>query len=84
MGYALGLAQITAAGLGTVWFYEGGTLGFRTLLHVYVPEPGLIMAMGLNSAPAEDQIDVLMTSVYSTLVEQGAVPAPATVVGAGA
>jgi hypothetical protein len=82
-GLRLGLAQLTAEGLGRVWFYEGGTLGFRTL-HVYVPESGLIMAMGLNSAPAEDRIDVLLMSVYSTLIAQGVVPAPRVAVGAPA
>jgi D-alanyl-D-alanine carboxypeptidase len=39
---------------------------------------------GAEQRARGDQIDVLMTSVYSTLVEQGAVPAPATAVGAGA
>ena len=61
--------------LGTFWVYEGGTLGFRTL-HVYLPESGLIMAMGLNSEPADDQIIALALSVDETLVSQGALPAP--------
>jgi D-alanyl-D-alanine carboxypeptidase len=79
-GFGLGVAQVTAEPLGTFWAYEGGTLGFRTL-HVYLPESGLIMAMGLNSQPADDQIGALAQTVYDTLVEQGVVPAP---VGAAA
>ena len=73
-GFGLGVAQVTAEELGTFWVYEGGTLGFRTL-HVYLPESGLIMAMGLNSQPADDQISALALSVADTLVSQGALPA---------
>jgi D-alanyl-D-alanine carboxypeptidase len=73
-GFGLGVAQLTAEKLSTVWFYEGETLGFRTL-HVYVPGSGLIMAMGLNSQPADDRIATLAESVYATLVSQGVVPA---------
>jgi D-alanyl-D-alanine carboxypeptidase len=66
--------------LGTCWFYEGQTFGFR-FLHVYFPESGLIAAMVLNSSPDEDQIGALATSVYDTLVTHGALePAPADVV----
>ncbi len=79
-GFGLGVAQLTDA-LGTFWFYEGQTLGFR-FLHVHFPESGVIVAMGLNSSPDEDQIVVLATSVYDTLAAHGVVePAPA---GAGA
>ncbi|WP_369132057.1 serine hydrolase domain-containing protein [Modestobacter sp. I12A-02662] len=74
-GFGLGVAQVTAEPLGTFWFYEGGTLGFRTL-HVYLPESGVVMAMGLNSVTAEDQIIALAVAVHETLVAQGAVPAP--------
>jgi D-alanyl-D-alanine carboxypeptidase len=73
-GFGLGVAQQTAEGFGTFWFYEGGTVGFRTL-HVLVPESGLIVAIGLNSMPADDQIVVLVLAVVETLVEQGVVPA---------
>jgi D-alanyl-D-alanine carboxypeptidase len=79
-GFGLGVAQMTDD-LGTFWFYEGETLGFR-LLQAYFPESGLIIAIGLNSRPDEDQIGALATSVYETLVAHqvvGAVPA-----GAGA
>ena len=67
--------------LGTFWFYEGETLGFR-LLHAYFPESGLIVAMALNSRPDEDQLGALAAQVYETLVTHGALgPAPD---GAGA
>ena len=81
-GFGLGVAQMTAEPLGTFWFYEGSTLGFR-VLHVYLPESGLIMALGLNSRPADSQIALLALSVYDTLVEQGVLPAPVATAGTG-
>ena len=69
-GFGLGVAQFTDAKLGTFWLYEGGTLGFRTL-HVYLPGSGVIMAMGLNSAPSQDHIVALAMSVYDTLASHG-------------
>jgi D-alanyl-D-alanine carboxypeptidase len=73
-GFGLGVAQLTDA-LGTFWFYEGQTFGFR-FLHAYFPESGLIVAMGLNSSPDEDRIGDLATAVYDTLVAHGLVKAP--------
>jgi D-alanyl-D-alanine carboxypeptidase len=75
-GFGLGVAQVTAEELGTFWVYEGGTLGFRTL-HVYLPDSGLIMAVGLNSQPSDDQIIALALSVIDTLVSQEVISAPA-------
>ncbi|MGY1623281.1 serine hydrolase domain-containing protein [Geodermatophilus sp. SYSU D00965] len=72
MGFALGIAQMTDD-LGTFWFYEGQTLGFRAL-HVYFPDSGVIAAVNLNSSPDEDRIGALATTVYGTLTEHGLVP----------
>jgi D-alanyl-D-alanine carboxypeptidase len=80
--FGLGVAQLTAGKLGTVWLYEGGTIGFRTL-HVYLPASGAIIAMGLNSAPPDDQITALALSVYDTLVSQGVITAQPAPAGAG-
>jgi D-alanyl-D-alanine carboxypeptidase len=82
-GYGLGVAQVTAEELGTFWTYTGGTWGFRTL-HVYLPESGLIIAVGLNSRPVDDQMPALLLSALDTLVEYGVVPAPSAPVGAAA
>ncbi|HEY0401912.1 MAG TPA: serine hydrolase domain-containing protein [Blastococcus sp.] len=79
-GFGLGVAQLTDEELGTFWFYEGETLGFRNL-HAYFPDSGLIIAMGLNSGTADDQIATLMKSVYNTLRADGVIrprPVPAT------
>ncbi|MGY1643340.1 serine hydrolase domain-containing protein [Geodermatophilus sp. SYSU D00703] len=72
-GFGLGVAQMTADGLGTFWFYEGATLCFRAL-HAYFPDSGLIVAVNLNSRPDEDKIGALAQTVYGTLAEHGVVP----------
>ena len=82
-GYGLGVAQVTAEGLGTFWTYTGGTWGFRTL-HIYLPESGLIIAIGLNSRTVDEQTTALAVAVHDTLVEHGVVPAPSAPVGAAA
>ena len=66
MGFGLGVGQGTHPKFGTVWLYEGGTLGFRTL-HIYFPKSGVIMAMGLNSYPAMDRIVALAASAHDTV-----------------
>jgi D-alanyl-D-alanine carboxypeptidase len=57
--------------IGRFWFYEGETLGFRTL-HVFLPRSGLLFALALNSQPTVDHIGDLSVSVYRTLVAHGA------------
>ena len=51
----------------TFWTYEGGTFGFRTV-HLYLPESGLIIAIGLNSSTSEDHVMTLAGRVYDTLL----------------
>jgi D-alanyl-D-alanine carboxypeptidase len=76
-GFGLGVSQGTNEKFGTVWTYEGGTLGFRTL-HVYFPNSGIIIAIGLNSQASQDEIRTLAASVYDTLRAHGTVrPGPA-------
>jgi D-alanyl-D-alanine carboxypeptidase len=72
-GFGLGVAQITAEPLGTFWTYQGGTWGFRTL-HLYLPESGVIMVLGLNSHPSDDQATALAQAVFETLVAHGVLP----------
>jgi D-alanyl-D-alanine carboxypeptidase len=69
-GFGLGITQMTTSKFGTVWTYEGATFGFRAL-HVYFPQSGVVMAMTVNSQPAEDQISTLALSVYDSLVSHG-------------
>ncbi len=67
-GFGLGVAQMTAAGLGTFWFYEGESLGYR-MVHCYLPREDAVIAFGLNSQPdgAQDHVKDLVQSIYGTL-----------------
>jgi D-alanyl-D-alanine carboxypeptidase len=75
-GFGLGVQQLTDQRIGTVWTYEGGTLGYRAE-HFYFPHSGIIVALAVNSATdaANDQLGTLAVSVYQTLQQGGAVPA---------
>jgi D-alanyl-D-alanine carboxypeptidase len=78
-GFGLGVGQLTIDPLGTFWVYEGSTFGFR-VLHIYLPESGVTVAVGLNSHTGGTEITALAEAVFDTLITQG-VLAP---VGAGA
>jgi D-alanyl-D-alanine carboxypeptidase len=71
-GFGLGVAQMTTPQTGTIWFYEGETLGYR-MLHVYFPRQDAAIAFGLNSQPdaKEDQSGKLVLSIYETLHDAG-------------
>ncbi len=56
-GYGLGVGQATTAETGTVWTYEGQTLGFRAV-HIYDPKTGVIVVVAVNSGVAVEQDDV--------------------------
>jgi D-alanyl-D-alanine carboxypeptidase len=72
LGYGLGVLQQTVAPFGTVWTYEGDTLGYR-VLHLYFPRSGLIIALAANSnpGPGGDDLFTLATSVYQALQKAG-------------
>ena len=69
-GFGLGVEQTTDPTLGTVWAYEGATLGFRFLL-IYFPRSGSTIAVGVNSLPEHDNLGLLAKSVYETLHKAG-------------
>lgn len=71
-GFGLGVGQITEKETGTIWFYEGETLGYR-MLYTYFPKEDTVVAIGLNSQPDsnQDHIGKLMTSIYGTLKAAG-------------
>ena len=81
-GFGLGVAQETNTRFGTFWYYEGATIGFRTL-HLYFPNSAVIMAIGLNSQVGVDRIGALADSVYATLAADGVAPATAAAHHAG-
>jgi D-alanyl-D-alanine carboxypeptidase len=71
-GFGLGVVQITAAEVGTVWWYQGETLGYR-VFHVYFPRQDAVIAFGLNSSPDSNENDggKLGIAIYKTLHAAG-------------
>jgi D-alanyl-D-alanine carboxypeptidase len=71
-GFGLGVSQVYKPEFGRFWFYEGETLGYR-MVHAYFPSRDLVIAVGLNSQarPDEDQIGLLVVSIYKTLEAHG-------------
>ncbi len=71
-GFGLGIAQLTTPQTGTVWFYEGMTLGYR-MVHMYFPRQDAAVAFGINSQPDSKQNDSgkLALAIYETLHAAG-------------
>lgn len=71
-GFGLGIAQMTLPDIGTIWFYEGESLGFRTL-HCYLPKQDAVFVIAFNSRPDNslDQAGKLASAVYRTLHQAG-------------
>jgi len=65
VGFGLGVEAIYAGKLGTIWAYEGETLGYRTL-YFYFPTDGLTVAVAVNSAvsPNLDTTANLAVAIY--------------------
>jgi D-alanyl-D-alanine carboxypeptidase len=51
-GFGLGVARRYDAHLGSFWFYQGETLGFRAT-HLYFPQRDLVVTIFANSRPVE-------------------------------
>jgi D-alanyl-D-alanine carboxypeptidase len=71
-GFALGVAQRYAPPLGTFWFYQGETLGFRAA-HLYFPDSNLVVAVFANSRPTEKEshLPQLFSKLYATIKANG-------------
>lgn len=74
-GFGLGIAQATRPGIGTLWYYQGETLGYR-MLYGYFPKDDLVIAIGVDSQPpdAENKVGALMENVYKAIKKQPASP----------
>ena len=68
-GFALGLAQMYQPGLGSFWFYEGMTLGYRGVF-AYFPKEDLVLSVALNSQPPDgaDAIGLLIQALYAAVM----------------
>ena len=57
-------------GVGSFWFYEGTTLGYRGVF-AYYPKDDLVVAVALNSQPPEgtDAIGPLFEALYAAVMQ---------------
>jgi D-alanyl-D-alanine carboxypeptidase len=64
-GFALGLGKAILGPIGAHWFYQGETLGFRTL-YVWFEAENLMITLQTNSQPAanEDKLHDLLGTIY--------------------
>ncbi len=53
-GFSLGLAKAILGSTGPQWFYQGETLGYRTL-YVWFARENLLITLQTNSQPAADK-----------------------------
>lgn len=64
-GFALGLGKRVLGPLGAQWFYEGESLGYRTV-YVWVADENLMITVQTNTQPPEgtDKIGEVMNALY--------------------
>lgn len=70
-GYGLGVAQGYDEEIGRHWFYEGETLGYRSL-YLYVPCNQIIVSALFNSAVDDDNdhAGALLKQIYQTILQE--------------
>ena len=71
-GFGLGVVQQYVPSIGRFWFYEGSTLGFRSV-YIYVPSTGIIISAAVNSAvySGTDKIGGLIENLYEAVLSSG-------------
>jgi len=69
-GFGLGVVQTTIAEIGTVWWYQGESFGYR-MIHIYFPRQDAAIAYGLNSSPDSNDGAQLGLAIYKTLHAAG-------------
>ena len=71
-GFSLGLAKAVLGSIGANWFYQGETLGYRTL-YVWFERENLMITLQTNSQPAADADNLhdLLDTIYQ-IVRHGA------------
>ncbi len=65
-GFTLGLAKGILGSLGSQWFYQGETLGYRTL-YVWFAKEELMITVETNSQPPdkEDKLNDAVAAIFS-------------------
>jgi D-alanyl-D-alanine carboxypeptidase len=64
-GFALGLGQKVLGSLGARWFYQGESLGYRTL-YVWFADQDLMITVQTNTQPPEgtDKLNQAIDALY--------------------
>ncbi|MEO8667523.1 MAG: serine hydrolase, partial [Bauldia sp.] len=72
-GYALGLGKALFGPLGPVWFYQGETLGYRTL-YAWFADEDLTITVQTNSHPpdAENKLSDAITAIHEIVAKPAA------------
>jgi D-alanyl-D-alanine carboxypeptidase len=67
-GFSLGLAKAVLGSTGAHWFYQGETLGYRTL-YVWFETDDLMITVQTNSQPAADadKLHDLVSAIYDVV-----------------
>jgi D-alanyl-D-alanine carboxypeptidase len=67
-GFSLGLAKGLIGSVGAQWFYQGETLGYRTL-YVWFERQNLMITLQTNSQPAgdADKLHDVLATIYQIL-----------------
>jgi D-alanyl-D-alanine carboxypeptidase len=69
-GFGLGVVQTTIPEIGTVWWYQGESFGYR-MIHIYFPRQDAVIAYGLNSSPDSNEGPQLGLTICKTLHAAG-------------
>lgn len=72
-GFSLGLAKRILGPLGAQWFYEGSSLGYRTL-YVWIADEDLMSTVQTNTQPPEgtDKIGDAVSALYEIVKKKKA------------
>ncbi len=70
-GFSLGLSKAILGPLGAQWFYQGETLGYRTL-YVWFEKQNLMITLQTNSQPATDadKLNALVGTLYHIVEDE--------------
>jgi D-alanyl-D-alanine carboxypeptidase len=72
LGFGLGVGQGTRPKLGTYWYYQGETLGYR-MVYAWFPKSDVVLAVGVNSQPTDNHIGDLLEGLWTALHRSGKV-----------
>lgn len=67
--FGLGIGEMFQPGVGRFWFYEGETLGYRTV-YAWYPQDDLVIVVSVNSQPTDDHIGALFSTLHEIVLRR--------------